>query len=232
MAPASRAGVTADTLRRSIHEKRSHLLNEVKNVVKPFVLIGTLVATLSTHAAAQNSDRKYEVGIRSALMVGKMELSGVDPAFDDLEPDGLTGAHISGFFFLYKVRQHMRIGVETLVANSDLNAATTMNYQAAGPVVGLEYGDSWFAGGGVHGGGLLVNAMARQGAAPAEGASSGSFFKGSGAFVAPYVDIGYRVRRYEIGMFVKPVMIFGESDRGGISDFSARFVGVRFGIGL
>ena len=201
-------------------------------MLKTFALIGILVASLPTYAAAQNRDRKYEVGIRSALITGTMELSNLDPAFDDLGADGLTGPHMSGFFFLYKVRPNVRIGVETLVANSDQTAATTMNYQAAGPVVGLTYGDSWFVAGGVHFGGLIVNAMARQGSAPSEGASSGSFRKGSGAFYAPYVDIGRRFSRHEVGMFVKSVNIFGESDRGGLAGFSSRFVGVRYAIGL
>jgi hypothetical protein len=201
-------------------------------VLKTLVLIGGLVATLPIHAAAQDRDRKYEVGIRSALIAGTMELSGLDPAFDDLGFDGPSGAHMSGFFFLYRVRTHLRIGVETLVANSDQNAVTTMNYQAAGPVVELSYGDSWFIAGGVHGGGLVVNAMARQGPAPSAGPSSGSFYKGAGGFLAPQVDIGHRFRRSELGVFMKQVNIFGEGDRGGLGGFSSSFVGVRFALGL
>lgn len=201
-------------------------------MVKILVLIGILVATVSTSSAAQDRDRKYVVGVRSALITGTMELSGVDPAFDDLSPDGLTGPHMSGFFLLYKLRPHLRLGIETLVANSDQTEVTTMNYQAAGPVVELSYGASWFISGGVHAGGLIVNAMARQGPAPSEGASAGEFFKGEGLFVAPYVDIGYRFRRSELGLFVKQVNIFGETDRGGISDFGSTFVGLRFAFGL
>jgi hypothetical protein len=201
-------------------------------VGKLFVLIGMLVASLPTQAAAQDRDRKYEVGIRSALITGTLELSGLDPAFADLEPDGAVGPHMSGFFFLVKVRPHLRLGIETLVANSDQTAATTMNYQAAGPVVELSFGDRWFVAGSVHGGGLIVNAMSRPGAAPATGATSGSYFKGEGLFVAPSVDVGYRFRRSELGLFVKQVNIFGEKDRGGISEFSATFVGLRFAVGL
>lgn len=201
-------------------------------MLKGLVLIGILAATLPTHAAAQNSNRKYEGGIRSAVILGTMKLSGLDPDFADLEPDGVTGPHMSGFFFLYRVRPHLRIGVETLVANSDQEAATTMNYQAAGPVVELSYGDAWSIAGGVHGGGLIVNAMARQGSAPPEGASAGVFFKGNGAFLAPYVDIGRRFGRHTLGMFVKSVRIFGESDRGGLTDFSSSFVGVRYALTL
>lgn len=201
-------------------------------MVKTLVLIGILAASVPTEAAAQDVDRKFVVGIRSALITGTMGLSGLDPSFDDLEADGLTGPHMSGFFFLYKARPHLRIGVETLVANSDQDATTTMNYQAAGPVVELSYGKSWFVSGGVHVGGLIVNAMARPGAAPAEGATTGTFYKGEGMFVAPHVDVGRRFGRYELGLFAKQVNIFGEKDRGGITDFSSTFVGLRFGVGL
>jgi hypothetical protein len=201
-------------------------------VVRILVLIAILVASVTTQASAQDRDRKYVVGIRSGLITGTMELSGLDPAFDDLAADGPEGPHMSGFFFLFKVRPHMRIGVETLVSNSNQNAATTMNYQAAGPVVELSYGESWFVSGGVHMGGLIVNAMARTGAAPSEGATTGSFYKGNGLFVAPSVDIGRRFRRSEVGLFAKQVNIFGEEARGGISDFSSTFVGLRLAVGL
>lgn len=199
-------------------------------MVKTLVLIGILVASTATQAAAQ--DRKYVVGIRSALITGTMDLSGLDPAFDDLAADGPAGPHMSGFFFLIKVRPWLRLGVETLVANSDQNARTTMNYQAAGPVAELSYGDSWFVSGGVHMGGLIVNAMARQSAAPSEGATAGSFYKGNGLFVAPTADVGYKFRRGEVGLFLKQVSVFGEKERGGISDFRSTFVGLRLAFGL
>lgn len=199
---------------------------------KTLLLIALLAATVSTRLDAQNRERKYEAGIRSALILGTMKLSGLDPAFDDLDFDGLEGAHMSGYFLTYQVRRHLRVGIETLVANSDPGAATTMNYQAAGPVVELSFGDTWFIAGGVHVGGLIVNAMARQGPVPSGGASTGSFFKGNGGFVAPSVDIGHRFRRNEFGVFVKSVSVFGESSRGGLGDFSSSFVGVRYGFGL
>jgi hypothetical protein len=80
-------------------------------VKRTLVLLGILAATVSMKAAAQDRDRKYVVGIRSALITGTMELSGLDPAFGDLAPDGPTGPHMSGFFFLYRVRPHLRVGV-------------------------------------------------------------------------------------------------------------------------
>jgi hypothetical protein len=201
-------------------------------MVRQLVLIGILAAMVPAQAAAQDRDRKYVIGIRSALVMGTMELSKLDPAFDDLAPDGPEGPHMSGFFFMYQVRPHLRIGIETLVSSSSADAVTTMNYQAAGPVIEVSYGRTWFISAGVHGGGLIVNAMSRQGAAPAEGASTGAFFKGDGGFIAPSVDIGRRFGRNELGLFVKQVSIFGEQDRGGISEFSSAFMGLRFARGL
>jgi len=197
------------------------------------MLMGALLAmSVPAGAAAQDRERKFDVGIRSGLVTGTMNLSGLDPAFADLEPDGAVGPHMSGFFFMVRVRPHLRLGVETLVANSDKEAATTMSYQAAGPVVELSYGKSWYVAGGVHAGGLVVNVMSRSGAAPAEGASAGAFFKGDGYFVAPSVDVGYRFRRAELGLFVKQVNVFGESDRGGMSELGSSFMGLRFALGL
>ena len=201
-------------------------------MLKTLVLTGILVAGVATQAAAQDRDRKYVVGIRSALITGTMDLSGLDPAFDNLAADGPEGPHMSGFFLLVKVRPGLQLGVETLVANSNQDARTSMNYQAAGPVVNLSYGESWFVSGGVHAGGLIVNAMARPGAAPSEGATTGAFFKGDGYFLAPTADAGYRFRRGEVGLFMKQVNIFGEKERGGISDFSSTFVGLRLAFGL
>lgn len=205
-------------------------------MVRNIVLIGIMAALLPSQAVAQSSaparDRKFVVGIRSGLVSGTMELSGLDPAFGDLAADGPEGPHMSGFFFMYKLRPFLRVGVETLVASSDQSEVTTMNYQAAGPVVELSYGERWFISGGVHGGGLIVNAMSRVGAEPAEGASTGSFFKGDGAFLAPYVDVGRRFGRYELSAYVKQVNVFGQQERGGISEFSSTFVGLRFGVGL
>lgn len=201
-------------------------------MLKKLMLISVLAATVQQGASAQAPERKYEVGIRSALMIGTMDLSRLDPNFDDLSPDGATGAHMSGFFFLMKVRPHLRLGVETLVSNSDQTATTTMNYQAAGPVVELSYGRSWFVSGSVNAGGLIVNAMSRAGAAPTEGASQGSFFKGEGLYVAPSIDIGYRYRRLSLGVFLKQVNIVGEAERGGMSEFGSRFGGLKFSLGL
>ncbi|MBI3762877.1 MAG: hypothetical protein HY260_13595 [Chloroflexi bacterium] len=201
-------------------------------MLRQLMVFGLMTAFVARPSAAQDTDHRYEVGIRSGLITGSMNLSGLDPAFGDLSPDGPKGAHMSGFYFMYRLRPHVRIGVETLVANADQDARTTMNYQAAGPVVELSYGATWFVSGGVHAGGLIVNAMSRPGPAPLKGATTGSYFKGDGYFLSPYVDVGYRFRRAEVGMFIKKVNTFGETERGGMSAFGSSFVGLRFAIGL
>lgn len=199
---------------------------------KRLIVLGFLMASVTQSMAAQRRDRTVVVGIRSGLISGSMNLSQVDAAFGDLVNDGPKGPHMSGFYLLVSVRSHLRIGVETLVGNSDQEATTTMNYQAAGPVAEVTYGEKWFVSSGVHAGGVIVNAMARTEATPAVGATRGSFFKANGGFVAPYADVGYRFRRSEVGMYVKRAEMLGAKDRGGLSPFSATFVGVRLGIRL
>jgi hypothetical protein len=201
-------------------------------VIKTLVLLGIVVASAASEASAQDRGPKYSVGIRSGLITGTMNLSGLDPAFDNLAPDGPQGPHMSGFFFLYNVRRHLRLGVETLVSNSNKTLRTSMNYQAAGPVVDVTYGDSWFISGGMHVGGVVVNAMARDVASQPTGAATGSFFKSDGYFAAPSADVGYRFRLAELGLFIKHVNLFGGKERGGLSDFSSTFGGLRLAFRL
>ena len=198
-------------------------------MVRPALWLGILSCVLAAKVEGQGSGEKYILGIRSALILGAMDLSKVDPAFDDLDFDGIAGPHISGVFFLYRVRPHLRIGFETLVASSNPEEVTTMNYQAAGPVAELSYGESWSIAAGVHVGGLIANVMARQGAAPSQGASSGYHYKGDGGFFAPYAGLGRHFNRNELRIFVKPVVTFGESSRGGLSGFAAWFGGIGYG---
>lgn len=200
--------------------------------MKKRMLVGFLAAMVTSIAAAQEPGHKYVAGIRSGLVTGTMRLSGLDAAFDDLAPDGPSGPHMSGFFLMYRMRPWLRIGLETLVASSDKGEATTMNYQAAGPVVEASFGSSWFVSGGAHGGGVIVNAMAREGGARAEGALAGAFIKADGAFLAPYLDVGRRFRRFEVGAYVKRVDVFGSKDRRELPEFGSSFAGVRLGVGL
>ena len=179
-------------------------------MVKAALWLGILSCGLTAQVKGQEFESKYTVGIRSAVIVGAMDLSMVDPAFDDLDFDGIAGPHISGVFFLYRLRPQLRIGFETLTANSDRDEITTMNYQAGGPVAELSYGGSWSIAGGVHLGGLIANVMARQGPPLSEGASSGSFYKGEGGFIAPFAAFGRRFNRNELRLFMKPVIVFGD----------------------
>jgi hypothetical protein len=201
-------------------------------MMKTQLLAGLMAAMFATAAEAQAPAHRYVTGIRSGLITGTMRLSELDAAFDDLAPGGPAGPHMSGLFLMYRARPHLRIGIETLVASSDAKERTTMNYQAAGLVVEGTAGTTWFVSAGVHGGGLIVNVMARQGVARAAGADAGAFIKADGAFVAPYLDVGRRFRRFELGAYAKRVTVLGEKARGGLTEFGSAFAGVRLGVGL
>jgi hypothetical protein len=201
------------------------------HVIRYLLSISVLTAFVAPQVNAQERTRNYVAGMRSALIVGSMDLSDIDGAFANLTNDGIQGPHMSGFFLLYKVRPYLRIGVETLVSNSDQKPSTTMNYQAAGPVLEVSYGRSWFVTGGIHAGGLIVNAMVRENADPSERALSGTFYKGNGLFVAPSVDVGVRFRRAEVGLFAKRVNVSGGKDVN-MSGFSSTFTGLRVALGL
>lgn len=208
----------------------SHHSDARNNVRKQLAVIGLLSTILSGEGAAQERGRNIVVGLRSGLISGSMGLSRLDPAFQDLSNDGPKGPHMSGFYLLVAVRTHLRVGVETLVSNSNQDAATTMNYQAAGPVAELTFGSTWFVSAGAQAGGVIVNAMSRTVSSATSGASNGTYFKSNGAFVAPYIDIGRRFRRTEVGVYAKRVATFGGEERGTLSPFSSTFVGLRLGI--
>ena len=97
--------------------------------IKTVALTALLSSLTVTAAAAQDrdaDDRKYVVGIRSALITGTMPLSGLDPAFGDLAADGPEGPHMSGFYFMMKVRRHLRVGVETLVSEPRITSHASL----------------------------------------------------------------------------------------------------------
>jgi len=48
-----------------------------------------------------------------------MQLSEINPQFNNLSSKGLNGPHCSGVFFLYSWKPYLRIGFETLAGNSD-----------------------------------------------------------------------------------------------------------------
>ncbi|UCH79746.1 MAG: hypothetical protein JSW20_08280 [Nitrospiraceae bacterium] len=83
------------------------------------MLLSIILIMLPIKAGAQESGGKFQLGFASALIIGKINLSDLDKSFDDLEFDGLNGLHISGVFFLYRIRPYLRVGFETLAASSD-----------------------------------------------------------------------------------------------------------------
>ena len=189
-----------------------------------------LACLLPALAWAQQPDKKFQIGMRSTMSLSTMNLSEIDPAFDDLSSNGITGPHHSGVFFLYAVRPYLRLGFETLVGNSDQDARTTMNYQAAGVVLDFVYGKKIFLAGGVHAGPIIVNAMQRDGDASVVKAHAGTNYKSSGLFTAPYVGVGVRIKSYEFRLFVKQVHVFSPDDAEVEMDpFSATYGGLSMG---
>ncbi len=186
---------------------------------------------LPTLATAQQAEKKFQIGMRSTMILGHMPLSDIDPTFDDLSASGGIGkgAHHSGVFFLYTVRPYLRVGFETLVGNASEKEETTMDFQAAGAVLDLTYGNKLFVAGGIHAGPMIVDAMHRTGSASENKVQDGRFYKSAGLFFAPYVGVGTRIRSYEARVFVKSVNVAPVESSDPIDAFNASYGGVSVG---
>ena len=195
----------------------------------PYLLL--VFCLLPSLAWAQQTDKKFQIGLRSTMILGEMELSHIDPVFDDLSAAGGIGkgAHHSGVFFLYSVKPYFRIGFETLVGNATEKKETTMDFQAAGVVFDFVYGKRLFVAGGVHAGPMIVDAMHRTGAASDNKVQDGVYYKSAGLFMAPYAGIGITVRSYEFRLYVKPVYVFSADEADPIDAFNAVYGGLSVG---
>ena len=196
-------------------------------------LIITVLAMISVCATAlkagESGLKRYHVGGRSAIIIGEMGLADLDPVFGDLSTDGLSGAHHSGLFIQYTWKPYLRLGLETLVGNSAANKSTTMNFQAAGPVAEFIYQGPVSLSGGLHMGGMILNAMHRPGASAANKVESGVYFKGEGVFLAPFAGIGTRIKSLEVRLFTKYVLVSGENK---VDSFSALYSGLSYSYGF
>lgn len=193
-------------------------------------ILAIVIFPMTVWAGDLQSEKKYQIGGRSAIISGKMKLSKINPAFDNLGANGTKGVHHSGLFFLYTVKPWLRVGFETLVGNTDENEKTTMNFQAAGPVADVSYGTKIFVAGGLHVGAMIANAMSRNGGASDTKVQTGTYFKSAGAFVAPYVGIGMHIKSYELRLFVKKIEVISTKDVDKIDAFSAPYYGVSYAV--
>lgn len=221
------------------HDPRSRISCR-KPTAQPQIVQGGLAWALTCTAFAAllcaepgvvraDDSRRLQVGMRSALIAGTMKLSDLDSSFDDLDFDGISGAHHSTIFGTYEVRPYLRLGWETLVGNSDEDAETTMDFQAAGPIAELVFRRGRFvAVGGLHLGIMLANAMHRDDARADSGVQAGTFYKSGALFAAPYAGAGLFVGPFELRLFAKYVRV-GAGSKANASAFSAPYVGLSAG---
>ncbi|MBL7994098.1 hypothetical protein JNM05_01890 [bacterium] len=189
------------------------------------ILFFYLIPTLAT-AGDGGTEKKYQVGIRSTLMTSHMKLSKINPAFNDLSPDGLSGSHLSSLYFLRKITPYFGIGFETLTGNSDAKAETGMDYQGVGLLFDFVAGSKYFAAGGIHMGGILVDAMHKESPAAGKHVDSGTYFKTDGYFLAPYAGVGVNFNKNEIRFLAKSVFMTG---KGKMNALNSTYVGLSYG---
>ena len=174
---------------------------------------------------------KYQIGMRSTFITNTMQLSEINPAFDDLSRDGLKGAHHSSIYFLRSINSNFRIGFETLTGNSDVDAETSMDYQGGGLLLDFNYnlGRQFFVAGGIHAGGIIVDAVHRETEALGKNVQTGTFYKSEGVFLAPSVAIGVNVKRAEFRIVVKPLFMTAVEEGNDMNRFNSTYVGLSHG---
>ncbi len=190
------------------------------------VLLAAVLIQTTVAEEFDGKDRIYHIGMRSAILLGSMDLSKIDGDFDSLDSNGFTGPHHSGVFLAYDLNAHLRVGFETLAGNSDLKARTTMYFNCAGPVVELRYGGKVNMHGGLHAGAVIADAMTRQGVDEENGVREGKHYKSAGYFAAPYLGIGINSGSREISIFVKHTNFFAGGDFYALDAFDASYVGL------
>jgi hypothetical protein len=173
---------------------------------------------------------RYRVGFRSVALLSTMRLSSIDPAFDDLHAVDATFAHSSSLFFLRNLHPHTWAGVETFFGNSYNRKDTGMQIQGAGAVGEVSTLGTWQATAGIQVGGVIVSATSRNRATSKDGVSSGTFYKGSGLFAAPYVMVGRERGKWTIGLVVKRALFAPGTT--GLNRFSSTYGGVSVSRGL
>jgi hypothetical protein len=205
----------------------------MNNLIKYIFVPLTIIACLPINFAWANEEHKnyqYQVGIHSMLVNGSMELSKIDPSFNDLSSDGIGGPHHSSLYLLRTVNEYLRIGVETLVGNSENKNSTTMNFQGAGVLFDISQGDKYFVNGGLHAGGVIVNVMSHSnGTAADNGVNSGIHYKDTGLFVAPYFGVGINFGKHELSLITKWIFM-SEGNNDDIDAFNAQYTGIGLGM--
>lgn len=172
-------------------------------------------------ASAQTApDWTYEVGLRSTIMMSAMPLSRLGGGFADLPSGGKALPHASSLFVLWRLGQHARLGVETLVGNANPDSDTGILFQGVGLTSEYQTGGTWFAAAGIQAGGMIASATQ---SADRSTVRNGEHYKESGYFAALQIGIGRRFGRYEGRLVGKPVWHFGAE---GLDAFDGFYAGV------
>lgn len=207
--------------------------NQMINAILVFCLL-PLALIAEERRSDSSVGSNYQIGMRSTFITNTMQLSKLNPAFDDLSRDGLKGAHHSSIYFLRSINPHFRIGFETLTGNSDVDAETSMDFQGGGLLLDFHYnlGRQFFVAGGIHAGGILVDAVHRETEASGKSVQTGTFYKSEGVFLAPSVAIGVNVKRVEFRIVVKPLFMTAVEEGNDMNRFNSTYVGLSHGWNL
>ncbi len=200
----------------------------MKTIIRQMLMLSAVIIFMGDLANATEK-RKHQFGGHSMVYSGKMELSKIDPEFSDLSGGSLDGVHHSSFFLKRNLNEHFRIGIETLVGNSEANG-DSMNFQGAGLTFDGIYGNKYFIATGIHVGAIIVNATHSDNAEIENGVYSGKFYKDSGVFLAPHVEVGVRWTMVELTLTVKHVQVALGEKNDDIKAFSGIYTGLGWAI--
>ncbi len=202
----------------------------MKNILK-YLLLSVTIALINTNAYGETAQSNYQVGGYSMLINGSMNLSKIDSSFDDLSANGIDGPHHSSLYLLRSMNDHFAIGVATLVGDSENKSGTTMGFQGIGFMLDAKYGSKYFFKGGLHIGSAIVNVMSHtSGSASITGVNSGTHYKDSGVFIAPYVGVGWDLELLELSFIIKQVDFVLSDKNNNIDAFNAMYSGIGFGV--
>jgi hypothetical protein len=208
---------------------------ERRTIVAAVMKLNPILAALAAFSFARgasgqtSTDWKYEVGLRSTVMVTAMPLSGLGDGFEDLPAGGKSLPHASSLFVMWPLGKHLRVGVETLVGNSfaESDTETEILFQASGVTAEYQTAGTWFAAVSVQAGGIIASAQSFDSDADDAALRTGASFKDSGVFVAPQLSLGRRVRAFDIRLVGKQVWQFGS---GAFDAFDSFYAGISVGI--
>jgi hypothetical protein len=176
-------------------------------------------------SAQASTDWKYEVGLRSTVMMTVMPLSGLGGGFEDLPAGGKSLPHSSSLFVMWPLGEHLRLGVETLVGNSfaESDTETEILFQASGVTAEYQTAGTWFGAVSVQAGGIIASAQSFDSDADDAVLRTGASYKDSGLFLAPQIGIGRRTGRFDLRLVGKQVWQFGAE---GFDAFDSFYAGI------